>query len=53
MATPLYRYYINLFRVYKQFEVLVPYQYPADGIPILTAQYGGKDNVRIEYRGEA
>ena len=49
----LYRYEVNLFRQYRKFEVCVPYRWPDDGIAILTAQYGGKDNVRITYWGEA
>ena len=48
-----YKYLINLFRVHRQFEVIVPYEYPNEGVDILTAQYGGRDNVRVEYRGQA
>ena len=53
MAQQMYRYQINLFRVNKLFDVLVPYEYPADGVDILTAQYGGRENVRVTYRGQA
>ena len=49
----LYRYQINLYRVYRIFDVCVPYRYPNEGIAILTAQYGGRENVRVEYRGQA
>ena len=49
----LYRYWVNLFNEHKQFEVLVPYAYPSDGVPILTAQYGGHKNVTVQYNGEA
>jgi len=49
----LYKYWINLYREYRQFEVLVPYKYPNEGIAVLTAQYGGRDNVKVEYWGEA
>ena len=48
-----YKYLINLFRAYRQFEVVVPYEYPNEGIAILTAQYGGSNNVRVEFRGQA
>jgi hypothetical protein len=48
----MYKYLINLFRDYRQFEVIVPYKYPNEGIAILTAQYGGSNNVRVDYRGE-
>lgn len=47
-----YRYLINLYRVYRQFYVIVPYEYPNEGIAILTAQYGGRENVKVEYRGQ-
>ena len=49
----LYKYRIYLIRDHRQFDVCVPYKYPNEGIAILTAQYGGKLNVRVEYRGQA
>jgi len=49
----LYRYQINLFRQYRIFDVYVPYKWPTDGVDILTAQYGGADNVRVQYRGKS
>lgn len=49
----LYKYWVNLYREYRQFEVLVPYAYPNEGVAILTAQYGGKQNVTVQYNGEA
>ena len=49
----LYKYLIDLYREHRQFEVLVPYKYPNEGIAILTAQYGGKMNVKVQYRGSA
>jgi hypothetical protein len=47
----LYRYQIHLFRENRYYDVDVPYEFPNEGIAILTAQYGGKNNVRVEYRG--
>lgn len=49
----LYTYRIYLTRAYRQFDVVVPYKYPNEGIAVLTAQYGGRENCRVEYRGQA
>lgn len=49
----LYLYRIYLIKDYRQFDVAVPYKYPNEGIAVLTAQYGGKQNCRVEYRGRA
>ena len=49
----LYRYRIDLFREHRQFDVIVPYKYPNEGRAVLTAQYGGRENCRVEYRGQA
>lgn len=49
----LYRYRVTLIRDYRQFDVIVPYKYPNEGRAVLTAQYGGPDNCRVEYRGTA
>jgi len=49
----LYKYWINLYRDYRQFEVQVPYRDPNQGIQILTAQYGGENNVKVQFWGKA
>lgn len=49
----MYRYTVTLTHTYKTFDVIVPYEYPNEGVDILTAQYGGPSNCKVEYRGRA
>jgi hypothetical protein len=46
-----YKYLVELPKESRQFEVINDFKYPNEGEAALVAQYGGKDNCRVSYRG--